>query len=401
MFTLRKLAMKNIRHQKFVSTIMFFLLFITSIGTFVGGLLNYSMKEGLKTTIERIGADIIVVPDKFVTNVEDSLFQGKPCTVNFDAKWKDKIETVEGIKQTSTQLYLASVGALDCCDSTVQMIAFDIKTDFVVGPWMLEEGITSLQKNDIIIGCNIDKKIGDTIKYFGRQFKVKKVLEETGMGYDNCAFVSYETAYQIAEDPSYARVLPFSKKENVISMVLIDVADGYQVSKVSEAIQNKFANSDSSVYETTSLIDNVTSSLERFQIFGILSESMLLMITMVSLFAVITITISLRKNEIGSFLSVGISKEKITRMLVWEYGFIVLGAALTGIILTVLIVLPFHTNIREVLNVPYRMASIPVLLTLGIKTIFIDGIVCAIASLYSFYRIKKYNPADMVKEVNG
>ena len=129
MFTVRKLAIKNILYQKFRTSILLCLLLFSTIGIFGGSLLNHCMKDGLNTTIDRIGADIIVVPDKFVSDVEDALFQGKACTVNFDAAWKEKLGNVEGVSQTGTQLYMASLGTFDCCEGTVQMIAVDLNSD--------------------------------------------------------------------------------------------------------------------------------------------------------------------------------------------------------------------------------------------------------------------------------
>ena len=398
MFTYRKLAIKNICHQKFQVRIMFLLLLITSIGIFAGSLLIYSMKQGLKITKDRIGADIIVVPDKFVTNVEDALFEGKPCTVNFDSSWKSKLDNIEGVDKTSTQLYLASIGTMECCESTVQMIAVDMKTDFSIAPWLISNNVKTLKNNEIIIGCNIKKDIGDNVEYFGKTFTVASVLEETGMGYDNCMFVTYDIAYEIASESKYNNQLPFTSNEDVISMVLIKVEDDYEISTVSEKIKKKYQDDEITVYTTTSLLGNYVEKFERFEIFGTLAAILIFIIVIIALFALLTLSVDQRHKEIGCLLAVGITRDKISLIFIWEYTIIIIIATLIGIATTCFFILPFQNAIRQILKVPYYTASFKVLLQIGLQTILINILTCTLAATYSFYRIRKVNPAKMLKE---
>ncbi len=399
MFTIKKLAAKNLLHRKFQSAVIFFFLFITTIGTFAGGLLEYSMREGLAVTASRIGADVIVVPDRFVTSVEDALFKGKACTVNFDASWQAKINQVEGIKSTSTQLYLASASEMECCDDTVQIIAVDMASDFTIGPWLSERGITDIAVDEIIVGCNLGKKKGDTVKYFGRSFQVRAELDETGMGYDSCVFLSYEAAYDIAGDSTYARLLPFSKEKKVISMVLIDVAEGNDITTVSQSVKENFGEDEIAVYEVTSMLGTFADKVKQFQIFGTFAEGLVLVLATISLFSIVVLTLSLRLNEFGSLLSVGITKKKISRMVFFEYFYLIIAAAVMGIIICSITIWGFHMAIRQLLDVPYH--TVPQLVWLGMcgKVLALDFGVCGLGMVYSLYRIRIFQPAELVKEL--
>ena len=93
------------------------------------------MRQGIKSTTERAGADIIVVPDEGTEDIRDSLFAGKPCSVFFDRSMKEAVEQVEGVERVSGQMYVGTLSA-SCCSLPVQMIAFDPETDFVVQPWL-------------------------------------------------------------------------------------------------------------------------------------------------------------------------------------------------------------------------------------------------------------------------
>ena len=90
-------------------------------------------------------------------------------------------------------------------------------------------GKEPLQNGEIIVGSALGKKEGESIRYFNRDFKIKAVLEETGMGYDSSAFITFHDAYEIVEVPIYAAMLPFSAEEERVSSVLIKLRGIYSL----------------------------------------------------------------------------------------------------------------------------------------------------------------------------
>lgn len=398
--TIRHIAINNLKYQHFRTMLIFVLLVVTTIALFLGEFLTESMGEGIAETGERIGADIIVVPDTFVSSIENALFLGKPCTVNFDRDWLDKIGAVEGVKKVSSQLYLASLSS-DCCDNPMQLIAFDIDSDFTVVPWLAKDGIAKLQDDEIILGANITKEIGDTVKYFGRDFTVVNVLEETGMGYDSSAFISYESAFEIAKDPVYQRVLPFRNDNQVISMVLLDIAEGYELDKVKDNIEKKYGNSGITIYTTNQMLTKFSDSLNNINTYGILIKVLFLLLSITSLYAVFSITIYLRRHEFGSMLSVGVSRRKIIKILVWEMFYIVVLASIVGIGIVCGIIFPFHTKLKSLFTIPYLLPSVGIIFSMSIKMFAINVLVCAVASFQLFWKFSKMEAAELIKEENG
>ncbi|WP_455716414.1 ABC transporter permease [Anaerosporobacter sp.] len=397
MMTIHRMAIQNLSHQRFKYGILLILVVITSIGIFAGGLLVHNMKDGLEITKERIGAEVIVVPDGYVGVVEEALFKGKPCTVNFDDSWESKLSHIDGVKRSSTQAYLATLSA-DCCDNAIQLIAFDIQSDFSVGPWMRKNGIHKLDKNEIILGKNIGNKVGDKVKYFDREFTVVDVLEETGMGYDYCAFISFEAANEIASNDLYKNIISF--KEGAASMVLLDIEDNADAMEVKEEIQNKYGEEGVSAYAVSSLIKDYAVQMEQFQVFAVIMDVFLILLAVVSIFAIITLTSYLRRNEIGSMLSVGISRTEILRVFLLEYVIVFAAGIIVAVFLVGLFAFPLHTQIRLMLNVPYRQIDILDFIKLVVETAGINAIVFLVASAYSFFKIRKADPVELIKEVN-
>jgi putative ABC transport system permease protein len=397
--SIRHIALKNLRYQRFRTLILFILLTVTTIGLFFSSFLTESMSEGIIRTEQRIGADIIVVPDTYVSSIEDALFLGKPCTVNFEKDWMKKLNSVDGIKKVSSQLYLSSLGS-DCCDATIQLIAFDKNTDFTITPWLSKNAVSKLSNNEIIIGSNIKKHIGDTITFFGRKFTVADVMDESGMGYDSCAFITYESDYEIAKDPLYKNILPFKGDER-ISMVLLDVKQGYELSEVKKEIIDKYGKEDIAVFTTSELLTNFSNNLKNIKVYGTLFKILFIILAVSSLYAIFTLSIYLRRREFGSMLSIGITKRKIRQMLIWEMFYIALLASVTGIGVVCAITIPFHMQIKNILNIPYLLPEPKVVMTLMIKVLAVNFVVCALASVHSLIKLGKTEAAHLVKEENG
>ncbi len=397
--TVWTLALRNLSRQRFQSILLFVILLITSVSLFFSEYLLKSMREGLQEAKERLGADLIVVPDRFVSNIEDALFVGKPCTVNFDKKWLTKIAGIKGVDRVSFQLYIASL-SMDCCESSLQLIAFDMKSDFVVAPWLSKDGINRIADDEIILGRNMKKKVGGTVKYYGRKFTVIEVLDETGMGYDNCAFISYEAAYDIANDPNYEGILPFGKKQKVISMVLVKLKEDESIIKVKEDILSQYGDSEIAVYSTSDLVSRFADNLDDFAVYGGIFKALLLILATASLYGIYRITIHLRKAEFGTFFSFGTGRRTILSVLIAEMLVLVIASTQFGIGLVCLFTIPFHEAFKTAFHIPYLMPSGIDILAISLKTLAVNSIVCILASIKSFYELAHLDGIHLIKTNN-
>ena len=123
------MAVQNLKAKKSRTLFMMFFVVLMAATVFFSTILMENMRQGIKSTTERAGADIIVVPDEGTEDIRDSLFAGKPCSVFFDRSMKEAVEQVEGVERVSGQMYVGTLSA-SCCSLPVQMIAFDPETDF-------------------------------------------------------------------------------------------------------------------------------------------------------------------------------------------------------------------------------------------------------------------------------
>ena len=177
------IAWKNIKYRIYRSGIMMFFMFVLAVVLFVGMVMLSSMENGIASTTKRLGADLVVVPAKYFSSIENALFTGEPCTVYFDKEWTARLQDVEGVERASSELFLATLNA-DCCQTRAQLIAFDEDHDFVITPWIQEKTEKNLSEHSLVVGCNLGLETGETVTYYGTEFIVAGVLDESGMGYD-------------------------------------------------------------------------------------------------------------------------------------------------------------------------------------------------------------------------
>lgn len=397
MGSLSGLAFRNLSYQRFKTVIIFLLLFIMTASLFFSKLLVASMDKGMQKTYERIGADLIVVPDKYVETIQNVLFEGKACTVNFSKEWVERLKKIEGVGNISYQLFIATLSS-GCCDDESQLIAIDPGSDFTVHPWLAESGKTPLQDGEIIVGSALGYKEGGTVRYYNREFKVKAVLEETGMGYDSSAFITFHDAYEIAEDPMYAGFLPFSADQESVSSILIQAEEGYSLSDLKESIQSAYRQEGMSVYSSGELTGVLVKQFQAYRIYGTWFGWIFVIMAAVSIFAVYMVNIRQRYREFACMSSIGFSFGQIIAMLFDELITNALLAGISGGAVTVGIFFLFRLAIRSFVSVPLLLPSIGEILSMGFYIIILNVAVSMIAYLYAILRLRNTELALLVKE---
>ena len=220
MLTVPGLAVRNLRHRRVRTMFLAALVLILSAALFTSRVLTESMKTCIDKTVDRIGADVIVAPGEYESDLSDSLFSGGLCSFYFEKSLMDQVKKTDGIDKISPQLYIASLDAA-CCSVPVQIVAFEPESDFIVQPWMSGSNVSELKKGQTVVGSKITAKAGDKISFFGQEYEVAGKLEETGTSYDNCAFMNFETAYTLF-DSFQKNVLILSRdvKPDIINKAL-------------------------------------------------------------------------------------------------------------------------------------------------------------------------------------
>ena len=323
---------------------------------FAGRQLGESLENGLRSTSLRTGADIIVAPKNYISEVENALFTGEPCTAYFSQSWLDKIQNIEGVAKVSPQIFLATLSYASCCDSAVQMIAIDTNTDFTVAPWLKEsvdgDLTENLQPYDIIVGSNLKYQVGDEAKFSGQKFHVTGKLSETGMGYDKSVFMSIDTARKLTHTDVVKNYFALKEGSNQISTINIRVKEGYKKEAVADNIK-KAKTEGIQVLTSDNLVSGVKNSVEKYQYFFRLAGVLLYLIGGLSVTAVFSLNIQSRRKEFGILYSLGAGKRILMLQIVKEAVVLSIGGTMFGTAAGYVIVTAYGNYLKSRFELPF------------------------------------------------
>lgn len=393
-----EIAMQTIKMARFRSVAMVCFVALLSASMFVSSILTFNINDSIAKASERMGADIIVIPKGYEKELQAAMFTGAPSTIYFDRSWTEKLSKVEGVRRASPQLYLATMTDSVCCVGGNQLIVFDEKTDFIVSPWLKEVNDISLEKGQVIVGDKIFLEEGETVTFFDYEMTIKKKMEATNMTYDSSVFMSFETAQELLETDSAKKNLHIENPEDMISMVTIDVADGYDIDDIKREIQYAYAGEGVEVATANSLVSNSTSSLSSLRFYGSLIISLLFVMTLLAMMVIFGLTVNQRKREFGILYVIGLKSSQLFAVILMEAGFIsFLGGVLGSVGSWILMNLFKNLIITKLSFSSLNLMGFQVF-AIGVSCILISVFAGILASFHEAIKIGKEEPYNLIKE---
>lgn len=387
---------KNIRRRLFrnVATIMCFTFVTCSLLSayfLVGGAQN-SVGVGM----ERMGADILVVPSQYGDQSQSIILIGKPSTFTFDRSVESDVALIPGVSRTSPQLYIATLSNQACCSSDVQMIGMDPTRDFTIQPWLVSELQRPLQTNEIIVGYKIIGFIGDTLRFYGTDFTIAGRLAETGMGMDVSVFISLEDTYTMAELSPVQAVQPLSIARGAISSVLVKIVPGQDVIRIADSIATNIPGTYPETASNLAVAVNNQLSTTSQVLYATSASVTLVSIPLIAL--VSSLVANERRRELGLMRAMG-----GTRMFIFSAVFAeaIVLAALGGVIgvgVSLLLIGSFQGLITQSLAIPFLWPSVSTIFIQGLLAISLAVAVGGLAALYPAYRSSQIEPYEAIRK---
>jgi len=391
MRSINSLPIKNLVRKPARSLALIFISAFLALSAFGGTVMVMSLSNGINSLSARLGADIIVTPYAATSQVsyDSVIIQGKPGQFYMDSKYYEEIKTeIEGIDKITAQFYLASAKA-SCCSSRLQIIGFDPATDFSIQPWVEKSYSDKLGLYDAVVGSDVTPNTDMTVEIYGKTLHVQAMLDKTGTELDSALYVDIDTMKELIrahneKNPNQEKTID---PDNVVSSVLIKVADGYDIDEVAGDI-NLHVRQVKAI-RTQNMISGVSESLS-----GVSATISLLMVVVWILSAVIlaivfTMNINERKKEFAVLRVLGASRVKLAGIVFREaalYGFL---GSLLGAGLTVLITALFTPAIENMIGLPFLLPPVPVMLIAGALTVVLTIAAGAVTAASSAVKISK------------
>ena len=395
-----RLAVKNIKRRPLRTVLLWVIVLMLSLTTFLGGYLIISLQNGLSGYQARLGADVIVVPSSAQGHgtVEDVLLQGITGNYYLPVNSLTKLSAIEGIERQSEQFYLTSAKA-SCCSARVQIIGFDPTTDFTILPWMSGTAVTSLSHGEVVIGANIAYPADGRLRFYGESYRVAGQLDSTGTGLDNAVFTDRATIKQMAlsaADTLERDSLKGIDIERAASCVLLKLRNGYDAQAVADDI-----NLHVSKVKATPSRSMIASVADGFQGVSALIGWLTIGIWVVAggiLIAVFVLLSHERKKEFAVLRVVGASRRVLLLSMGTEAALVSAAGAVTGWLLSLLLMTPVAEGIRETLSLPFLSPNSGLLVLLSIGAVMVPLLVGLLTAVTAAERITKNETGLLLRE---
>jgi putative ABC transport system permease protein len=350
------ISIKNLKRRPgrtLALTVLVVFLAFSSLG---GSLLMYGLKSGLGNLESKLGADIMVVPYEATTKstFSDMILQGNPGYFYMSDNIVQKINTYDGIGEISSQFYLASTSS-GCCDYKVQIIGYDPDTDFTITPWLKDNYSGAVNDYEIVVGNQLNAFPGDTLRFFDVTCTVVAKLDETGSYLDTAVYANMNTIRAMIQGAKDNGMHTFDdvNPDNLVSSVLINVADGYSIEEVLNNINIHTKKAEA--VRTQNMLSDVSEGLTNIS--GLIS-GLLVAVWLISLI-VLCIIFSMigneRKKEFAILRGMGASRRELSGIMIKEAFYVSLLGSLIGAVFASLVMVLFGSLIRSSLKLPFML----------------------------------------------
>jgi len=393
-----QLAWKNISGNSLRSWVVVLCALVVAAFALFATLLLRGAATSLELAADRLGADIVVVPQGAQTEMEGALLMGVPAHFWMPEENVDRLAAIPGVEAVSPQIYLATLKGASCCSvSEMFMIAYDPLTDFTVRPWLEKRLPAGLGLGEIIAGDYISATEGDDgILVYGELVKLKGNLEPTGTGLDQSLFFTLETARQIARTSFSLAKEPLIIPPDQVSAVLLKTKPGMDTQQIALDIYGTVPG----VYPIQSA--NLFQS-SRTQLQSLLSTVVIIMaliwpLAIVLIGMVYLMAANERRRELGVLRALGATSRFVAEQLLVEASLLAFCGASVGVFLAALAIYLFRRLIVVSLGVPFLLPSpgslavqIGIGLLLAMFSVFLAALLPAI-------KISRQDPAIAMRE---
>ena len=385
--TTKRLAFENLKRKPFRTAALIIITTLSAAVLFASFIITSSLKGGISGLKNRLGADLMVVPDGYETKMENILLNGEPNYFYMDKSVEDTIRTIQGVKQASGQFFLTSLSE-SCCSFPIQIIGFDPETDFIVQPWANKKISSNQNTETLFAGHNIITE-HERVKFFEQNHTITSKLSKSGSGMDNAIYADLNTLQHIVDD-AQKKGFGFVSDGNThtkVSSIFIKLEDDAKPD--STALRIKNAVQGVQVISGSSFISNLGDKINGFLLFPRILCILILVITIFTLAIVFSLIAHERVKEYSILRVLGADSSSLKKLILFEASSIGIIGSVIGIFISAIIILPYNVLISEKIGLPFSLSNPAMIILFALLSFAITLIACVIAALYSAIKISR------------
>lgn len=397
-FSFKKLAKANMQSKPLRSFFLLLIVFVFSFAVLTGSLFINALYDGVMRISSRMGADIIVVPSGYKTNVEDILLKGEPSTFYLPVDTLDLLHEQAGIQKMTPQLYIATLSA-SCCSYPLQIIGIDTESDFLVQPWLKQSIKRNMADLEALTGYNIVGESGEKLKFFNQELKIAGRLSKTGMGFDGTVFVNMPTAKILAK-ASERKGVKKAIDNSQVSVVMVKVKSGLDPLKVAGNISKNLSHRGIFAMASKSFVSDLADKL--YLLAGVIKFSLMILwlLAIVILGMSFTTMINERKRELSALRILGATRKQLRQIVLLEAWQLSSRASLAGVAVGLIVSVIIFPLCKNNWSLPLPLPSVQTYLLYSLITLFIGVLVGTLASLPAAYKVSKKDAYTSMREAD-
>lgn len=392
-FGLINLALKNLKRKSLRTGILVFSIGLLVSILIFGASFIVSVSASLRQSIDRFGADVLVMPSGARDFAEEVLLETKAQSFFMDKAVLEKLTDVEGVDDVTYQVYLTSILGV-CCDvPEAKVVAFNQDTDFIVTPWLKEAIGRRLKPGEAILGYEANKNLGlleiGSTTLFGNDFQIVGVLEKTGTGLDSAIFLSDENLSELIEKGKSPL------KPGQISLAFVKVKKGYDPEKVGRNIEGEMIEVD--VTTRSDMGKNILSTLRDINRVFMLTITLSLVLSVFLTWTIFSAIVNERMREIGIMRAIGAKNSHVIKAFVLEVLVLGLMGSSVGMVLGTYLSV-YLSGIFTLLRQMAAALSVTQRVEIALMGLLIGTGICILGAIAPILRIRRMEPMSAIKE---
>jgi putative ABC transport system permease protein len=396
--TLLQLAWKNISGNRLRSWIVALCALLVAAFALFATLFLRGAATSLELAADRLGADIVVVPQGAETEMEGALMMGSPADFWMPAENVAKLAAIPGVETLSPQIYLATLKGASCCSlSEMFMVAYDPQSDFTVRPWLEDELHGGLGLGEVIGGSFISATEEENrIRVYGYPVSLQANIKPTGTGLDQTLFFTVDTAQELARASVKLAEKPLVIPEGQVSAVLLKVRPGSSLQQVAIDIVRTVPGV--IPIQSGDLFQQSRQQLQSLLRSLVIVMAMIWPLAVVLIGMVYLLAANERRRELGMLRALGATRRFVCQSLLAEATLLAFCGAATGAFLAVLGIYLFRRLIVATLGVPFLLPSPGLLLVQIVVGLLLAMASVFLAALLPALKISRLDPAVAMRE---
>lgn len=153
-------------------------------------LLGHGVEYAAARGGERLGADLMVVPEEAAISSGAALLGGVPTGSPLPEGMEATIAALPGVTRVAPQ-YIIFSKANSCCDvGDKLLVGFDPSRDFTVLPWLAPGNRITVRKGEALAGWRVLKGTGASVRLYNQDVTVAARLDKSGKDiFDSALFI--------------------------------------------------------------------------------------------------------------------------------------------------------------------------------------------------------------------